>query len=166
MFNKVVLITGMPRSGTSWLGQIVDSSPDVAYRLEPLFSYRYKNIINKESDALSINRFLKSIYLTTDEFICQTESRSIGRYPSYHKNESPSVLAIKTTRHHELLSKYLRCIDDLEVVSIVRHPCAVINSWISTDKEFKDKGCSVAIDWKSGVCRKDGIGESWGLMTG
>ena len=42
--KKVIAIFGMPRSGTSFLGQILDSSPSVAYRLEPIFSYKLKNI--------------------------------------------------------------------------------------------------------------------------
>lgn len=31
----VTVILGAPRSGTSWLGKIFDSHPDVIYRLEP-----------------------------------------------------------------------------------------------------------------------------------
>ena len=38
-FMKNVAIFGVPRSGTSWLGQIFNSSPMVAYRFQPLFSY-------------------------------------------------------------------------------------------------------------------------------
>ena len=34
---------GCPRSGTSWLGQIFNSAPDVAYRYQPLFSYEFKD---------------------------------------------------------------------------------------------------------------------------
>ena len=34
-FDRVVMVLGAPRSGTSWLGKIFDSHPDVLYRHEP-----------------------------------------------------------------------------------------------------------------------------------
>ena len=33
--ERIVLLLGAPRSGTSWLGKIFDSHPDVLYRHEP-----------------------------------------------------------------------------------------------------------------------------------
>jgi LPS sulfotransferase NodH len=33
--SAAILVLGMPRSGTSWLGKILDSHPDVLYRHEP-----------------------------------------------------------------------------------------------------------------------------------
>lgn len=34
-FDQLVMVLGAPRSGTSWLGKIFDSHPDVLYRHEP-----------------------------------------------------------------------------------------------------------------------------------
>lgn len=34
-FSRVTMILGAPRSGTSWIGKIFDSHPDVVYRHEP-----------------------------------------------------------------------------------------------------------------------------------
>lgn len=163
MYKKVVIVCGMPRSGTSWLGQIFDSSPDVAFRMEPLFAYRFKNIINARSSVNDILNFLKEVYLSDDNFINQKENRISGIYPSILKNNDPNFLVIKTTRHHCLLEHYLKLLDNIEIVSIIRNPCAVINSWINTDLEFKEKGCVEEIDWKNGNCRKNGIGEYWGF---
>jgi len=163
MYKKIVLICGMPRSGTSWLGQIFDSSTEVAFRMEPLFSYRFKNAINDLSSKIEIERFLKQVYLADDDFINQRENRRSGAYESFKKSENPETLVLKTTRHHELLRRYLELIPEMEIVSIVRHPCAVINSWVRTDREFGDKGCSLDKDWRAGACRKDGPGEYWGF---
>ena len=33
--DKTILVIGAPRSGTTWLGKLLDSSPDVLYRHEP-----------------------------------------------------------------------------------------------------------------------------------
>jgi len=163
MYKKIILICGMPRSGTSWLGQIFDSSPDVAFRMEPLFSYKFKNKINDKSSRKEISKFFTDVYLTDDEFIHQKENRKKGAYSSFMKNPDPEFLVIKTTRHHNLLERYLRLTDCIEIVTIIRHPCAVINSWISTEREFLFKGCTVENDWENGACRKDGEGEFWGF---
>jgi hypothetical protein len=163
MYKKIILICGMPRSGTSWVGQIFDSSPNVAFRMEPLFAYRFKNIINEKSSKDEIAKFFTEVYLSDDDFIHQKENRVKGAYYSFLKNPKPEFLVVKTTRHHNLLERYLRLIDSIEIVSIVRHPCAVINSWINTEREFLTKGCKVENDWRSGRCRKDGEGEFWGF---
>ncbi|HED33219.1 MAG TPA: sulfotransferase [Gammaproteobacteria bacterium] len=163
MYKKIIIICGMPRSGTSWLGQIFDSSPDVAFRMEPLFSYKFKNIINYRSSKEEMVKFFNDIYLSNDDFINQKENRNKGAYSTFYKNENSGVLVVKTTRHHYMLERYLSMINSIEIVSIIRHPCAVISSWISTDREFLGKGCSVDEDWRSGTCRKDGEGEFWGF---
>ncbi|MFT6896479.1 MAG: hypothetical protein ACJA13_000881 [Paraglaciecola sp.] len=163
MYKKIILICGMPRSGTSWLGQIFDSSPEVAFRMEPLFAYCFKNCINNNSSIDNIIKYFNNVYLTDDSFILQSENRATGSYPSFNKNEEHKILVVKTTRHHELLERYLLSIDNLEIISIIRHPCAVINSWINTDREFSSKECHVEKDWKNGGCRKTGVGEYWGF---
>lgn len=163
MYERVVIVCGMPRSGTSWLGQIFDSSYEVAFRMEPLFAYQFKNQINECSSKKQMLDFLKSVYLTDDDFILQKENRLKGSYPVFHKNKLPSILVIKTTRHHHLLKHYLEYVDNIDIVSIVRHPCAVINSWMSTEREFSAKGCKIDKDWRSGECRKGGVGEYWGF---
>ncbi len=163
MYKKLILICGMPRSGTSWLGQIMDSSARVAFRMEPLFSYRFKNTISNNSSKADIVRFFEEVYLSSDDFISQKINRDKGIYLSFDKNPALDFLVVKTTRHHNLLERYLDLVDRINVVSIIRHPCAAINSWMKTDREFKSKGCKVDTDWRSGRCRKDGEGEFWGF---
>lgn len=46
---KPIAIFGVPRSGTSWLGQLFNSSERVAYRYQPLFSYAFKGRLNENS---------------------------------------------------------------------------------------------------------------------
>lgn len=159
---RKLIVTGMPRSGTSWLGQIINSSPDTVFRTEPLFSYRFKNAIDERSPKVDIEKFFDDILNVDDDFILQKANVSAGYYPTFYKR-SETVLAYKTTRHHELLEHFLRVFSDVFIVAIVRHPCGSINSWIKSDREFSDKGCRVEQDWRSGACRKGGIGEYWGF---
>jgi len=159
---KTIIITGMPRSGTSWLGQIVNSDPSVAFRMEPLFAYRFKNRINATSSCEEVNELFASLVDLDDEFMLQKENQRAGYYPTFEKRDA-EIVAVKTTRHHELLERYLECLSDVHIVGIVRHPAGAINSWMKSYKEFEKKGCSLARDWRTGDCRKQGIGEYWGF---
>lgn len=159
---RKLIITGMPRSGSSWLGQIINSAPQVLFRTEPLFAYRFKNIISKESSCHDINEFFETLVDVDDDFILQKENQKAGYYPEFEKIQ-PQVIAFKTTRHHELIERYLGCVSQLDIIVIVRHPCATINSWFKSYREFQKKGCQQDQDWRTGGCRKNEIGEYWGF---
>ena len=159
---KTIIITGMPRSGTSWLGQIINSDPKVLFRTEPLFSYRFKNLINPRSSCNEVNSFLANLIHLDDNFILQKENEATGYYPMFNK-EKTNILSFKTTRHFELLEKYLKCVPNINIVAVIRHPCGAINSWIKTYNEFQKKGCEIEADWKTGGMRKNQIGEYWGF---
>lgn len=159
--NKILLI-GMPRSGTSWLSQIFDSSPDVRFKLDPLFSYKFKNVVNEESSLKDWNIFLDSVYLCADDFMDQTEKRRLGYYPTFDlKDNNPDFLVIKTTRYHHLLPFILKN-NLLKVIFIVRNPCGSINSWLKSKGEFPETA-DIYKNWKSGNCRKTSIEEFWGF---
>lgn len=155
-------MTGMPRSGTSWFGQIINSSPDTVFRTEPLFAYRFKNRLDPESSKADIEHFFEDLAKVDDDFMLQKKNIEEGIYPVFPKR-SQSVLAYKTTRHHELLDRFLATFNDVYCIGVVRHPCGAINSWLKSDREFASKGCEVERDWRSGGCRKDGYGEYWGF---
>jgi len=164
MFDKVIWLNGMPRSGTSWLSQIFDSCPEVAFRLSPLFSYEFKNRINKSSSLDEVIDFFKDVYESQNDFLTQREKRENGEYPDFnYKKNNPEYLVIKDSRYHNLTEFLLKTYSDIQFIHIIRNPCAVINSWINTDREFKNKGCEIERDWRSGICRKTGPEEFWGF---
>jgi hypothetical protein len=160
---SVIWINGMPRSGTSWLGQIFDSHPDVCYRLSPLFSYRFKNRVNENATPDEWNNLFKQVYEVHDEFMEQMEKKIDGRYPTFSIKTSPSkILAIKSTRFHNLVEGALNKIEDIKIVHIVRNPCAVINSWIKAPKEFPPDS-DIETNWRTGKNRKTAQEEFWGF---
>jgi Sulfotransferase domain len=162
MYRNIVAIIGMPRSGTSWLGQIFDSSPNVAYRLEPIFSYAFKNAVNEYSSREDFIRFFNAIYESQDDFLLQTDKRKAGTYPIFTKLAVPEFLVFKTTRFHHLMDNMLRYIENLKMVSIVRHPCGAINSWLNAPREFPANADPME-EWRSGNCRKTAKEEFWGF---
>ena len=157
------MVVGMPRSGTSWLGQILDSNPKVAYRLSPIFSYSMKNCVNEKSKKADFEWMFKKAFISAnDEFMNQTNKRKDGLFPIFEKVEPPEILVIKMTRYHNLITKILELFDDLQMVSIIRNPCGAIYSWLTTEKEFP-KTANPKKEWRTGQCRKTGPEEFWGF---
>ena len=164
MYNQIFLICGAPRSGTSWVGQILDSSPDTAYRYQPLFSWAFKNCLNIASKKTEYLDFFKNIYNSKDDFLLQTERKKKGLYPKFNKKrKNPQTLLIKMIRYHYLLQPILEHFHDiLKLVFIVRHPCGVINSWLKTPKEFI-AGLDPIREWEKADSRNTGKPEEyWG----
>lgn len=142
MFEQVVIIAGVPRSGTSWLGQVFDSSPNTVFRYQPLFSYAFKNAINKHSTKHEIQNFFQDIYLSDDDYINQTDNRLKGLYPTFDKYDDPFFLVYKNVRYHYLIKKIIKLFSNVKVIGIIRNPCAVMNSWLS----IKNDGAAIQKD--------------------
>lgn len=162
---RVISIHGAPRSGTSWIGKIFDSHPDVAYRFQPLFSYRFKSAINLESSSQDIEEFLQELYeLEDDDFIFQSGQQARGVHPPRHaKFPAPSCMVMKEVRYHYLIETLLQKVDGIKIVGVVRHPCGAINSWLKTPREFKP-GWDKSTEWRNAPSKNLGrIEEYYGF---
>ncbi len=139
MFQNVVALYGVPRSGTSWLGQILDSCPDAVFRFQPLFSYRFKDRIKLDSTGEEIEEFFQELYRENeDEFLNQIDKRKSGVYPSFEKKEaSPSILAYKEGRYCYTIPLLLQRYEKIHIIGIVRNPYDVLESWINAPSEYK-----------------------------
>jgi hypothetical protein len=163
MFSRLVVLMGMPRSGTSWLSQIFDSSPETRFRLSPLFSYEFKNRLTELSSAAEWRAVLEGAYRSSSDFMSQGYRRRTGQYPVFSDKEpEPPVLVVKDTRFHDLTGALLGHFPEARVVALVRHPCGSINSWLRAPREFP-AGADPRREWRSGACRKTGYGEYWGF---
>ena len=165
MFKRIVMICGVPRSGTSWVGQILDSSPETVYRFQPLFSWAFKNYIGPNSSKKKCDSFFTKVYNSQNPFLLQAERKKEGIYPVFgHKDPLSPVLVIKMVRYHHLLPMLLDYFENtLQVAFIIRHPCGVINSWLKTPKEFF-KDADPQVEWDLAESRnKDKPEEYWGF---
>ncbi len=162
MLKQVIAVVGMPRSGTSWLGQLFNSSPHVRFRMEPIFSYAFKDAVNEHSSAQQYKTFFEDIYNSDDSFMRQIDKSKSGEYPNFLKTPQPTHLVFKTTRYHHILRNMLQENNNLKIIAIVRHPCGAISSWLNTPSEFPAD--AVANDeWKTGQCRNLAVEEFWGF---
>jgi len=140
-------IFGTPRSGTSWLGHIFNSHPDVAFRFQPLFSYGHKGRLSEHSSANEIRAFFDEILASRDAFALMA-SDSQKNYPSFVKSTPPSHIAFKETRYLHVIENVLMQCGDVTIIGIVRNPLAVMASWVSAPKEF-DPAWDLAKEWRS-----------------
>lgn len=155
---ELVTIQGVPRSGTSWLGQIFKSSPAVALRFQPLFSYAFKNRLSPNSTREECLRFFGDILRTKDPFVLQMDPNIHVDYPTFTESEAPTHLVMKEVRYNHILPNLMTVLPEIKVVGLVRHPCAVIDSWIHAPREFKPEW-SVQEQWRSGALKNQGRSE-------
>jgi hypothetical protein len=152
MFQNIVTIAGVARSGTTWLGEILNSSPVVAYRFQPLFSYAFKDRVGINSTREEYEAFLRELYVSDDPFLLQTDKRKSGVLPNFPKNDSLEFLVMKKARYHYLHIRFLNYFPNLKLLAIVRNPCAVLASWMSNPKEFPI-GSDPWQEWRLGDCK-------------
>lgn len=140
MYKKIVALYGVPRTGTTWLGQILDSCPEVVYRYQPLFSYRFKNRIKVEDSKEQVAKFFEELYLESeDDFLNQSEQRKKGLCPAFEeKNPEGEILVYKEVRYLYTIPFLLHLFDDIKIVGIVRNPISVMESWMNAPSEYKD----------------------------
>lgn len=143
-----IAVHGAPRSGTTWLGEIFNSHPQVTYAFQPLFSYSLKGFLGEQPSAVRIEEFWNALEKSDDPFIQQAEKRENGHLPKFKKN-TPSHLVYKEVRYHHLLPALMENSPWLRAVLIVRDPRAVISSWLRAPREFRvDMGWSIENEWR------------------
>ncbi|MDA8050896.1 MAG: sulfotransferase [Rhodospirillales bacterium] len=84
-FDNVVMIVGAPRSGTSWVGKIFDSHPNVLYRHEPdtvLPESRLPFIIRTDDSA----RYVEIAAAYLDRLLRVSTIKSSAQVPLFPKN--------------------------------------------------------------------------------
>ena len=144
-----IAIHSVPRSGSSWLGQIFNSSSKTCFRFQPLFSYIFKGYLNENSSTDDIHSFFRKIFKSSDEFLLQTDKVEKGYYPSFLKDNNSTHIVYKEVRYHNIIRNMLSKDNDLIVYAIIRNPYAVINSFLESPKEFRrDLGWNEIQEWQ------------------
>lgn len=150
-----VAIHSVPRSGSTWVGQIFNSHPEVAYRYQPLFSYAFKDRLTESSSLEEINGFYDDILDSKDKFLLQIEEGSLSKNPTIFKKNKPIThIVYKEVRYNHLIENLLIKDNDIKVIGIVRNPKAVMNSWLSSPREFRnDLGWDLMKEWRSAASK-------------
>ena len=159
-----LFLLGMPRSGTTWLSQIFESSPDFIVRLSPNYSWPLKNRLNLKSTREDWIASFSAALTTDDEFMTQRFRRVTGELSSFAPRsiQETKRLAIKDTRFHDLYWRCMEHFNEAQIIYLVRHPAGMLNSWWRSNEFPPD--AELATEWRDGACRKtEGPGEFWGF---
>ena len=144
-----IAIHSVPRSGSSWLGQIINSSQQVNFKFQPLFSYAFKDYLDASSSAQKIASFFGKIALSNDAFLCQQENIDKGLYPKFDKDKQSTHIVYKEVRYHHILHNMLKTDNQVKLIAIIRNPLAVVNSFLRAPREFrKDLGWREQEEWR------------------
>ncbi|MCB0704404.1 MAG: sulfotransferase domain-containing protein [Saprospiraceae bacterium] len=156
---EAIAIFGAPRSGTSWLGQIFNSHPEVAYRFQPLFSYAFKDRLNQHSTNKDIADFHRDLLETTDDFVLQKTNVSGAKNLFAFAKATPTHLVWKEVRYLNLIPNLIAQ-SETKIIGIVRHPGAVLNSWFKAPKEF-DPSWDLLSEWEAADKKNKGREEEF-----
>lgn len=161
MSSQKVAIYSVPRSGSSWLGEIINSSPIVNYSYQPLFSYKFKSRLDEKSSTDEINKFFEEISQSNDSFIKQSEERILGKKPNFQKGNT-EIIAYKEVRYINIIENLLQKSEDIKVVGLVRNPLSVLSSWKNAPREFRvDLGWDFNQEWEHALLKNGGRDEEY-----
>src|SRR5690625_3598820 len=157
---KIVAIHGAPRSGTSWLGQIFNSSPQVAYRYQPFFAHAFRDRVNSTSSRGELETFFTDLLDTQDDFVLQRNEARLAQREIQFQKTAATHLVYKEVRFHDLLPHLLERLPELRAVGLVRDPRAVIASWVRAPREFQ-ADWELGDEWRNAPLKNAGQNENW-----
>lgn len=161
-FEKAIWIGGVARSGTSWMGQIFRSCPMIRYRFQPLFSYEHKGAIDEDSTADEMRNFLNRLWESETDFLCQKSKVQNGDYPDFPDSSTQTILTFKENRYQSVIEPFLSRLPESHLIALIRHPCAVLNSWRKNDREFPPNA-KFEDEWRFGECKNQGTEDYFGF---
>lgn len=154
---NIVSIHGVPRSGTTWLQSIFNSNKNIKTIYQPLFSYKFKNMIDKNSTKQQWDKFINGMIETEDDF-CTMQSdlhTNNGMFKNeYKKKIDINCLMMKNVHHHNLMEKFIQLQPDIKIIGIVRSPFSIVYSQMTAKREK-------LVDWFSGKDKNMGKKENY-----
>ena len=160
--DSPVFLLGMPRSGTTWLSQIFESSRDFVVRLSPPYSYAFRGRLTEASGRDEWRQVLQGTIASSDAFLTQNWRRDTGELTDFDKDAANVArLAVKDTRFHRLYRAGMSVLPRAKSIYIIRHPAAALWSWRNC-KEFPAEA-DFAIEWRRALQETGWAGRLLGL---
>lgn len=135
---NLISLHSCPRSGSTWLQSIFEAHSNIKTVYQPLFSYAYKNCINKDSTKEEFNKFINNIKKTDDEFCCMksdlhtnNKKTDITRF----EKENIETVFMKNVHHHNLIETFIKLHPTIKIIGLIRYPCSVIYSQMNAKHE-------------------------------
>lgn len=157
---KRIGLHGVARSGTTWIGNIFNSNPFVTYKHQPLFSYKFKNMLTNDSRKSDIVHFFDKISRSTDDYTNQLTLIEEGLVPKFKKSDNKDIIVYKEARHHHIVENLLTEDVGFMLVGIIRNPLATLWSWKNAPNEFKDMW-DFNQEWRYARLKNEGLPENF-----
>jgi hypothetical protein len=131
--EDAVMVAGTPRSGTTWLAELLATLPDYKHLDEPLhlknpalLDLDWRTYVAPDARRPRLRAYLERVFRgqTRGHYKTEADSR-LGRLVELYRR--PSVVA-KFVRAHRMLHWIDETFDLRGIVILVRHPCAVVAS--------------------------------------
>lgn len=148
--QQKVALFGVPRSGTTWVGQLINAAETVAYRYQPLFSYEFKDFLNPSSTAREIESFYEAIFHAESDFVLPVHD---------FIKSTPTHLVFKSVRYHNLAKPLLER-SQTKIIFIHRPAVDVINSWFNAPREFYPEW-NIYEEWEDATLKNQGRPEEF-----
>lgn len=133
----IIGIFGVPRSGTSWLGQIFNSSPEIRYAHQPMSAEAFRDKIHARNSGKEMRAYLQEIYDSKEDYLTQKDGKEKAKRFFFDKeSDTPPIFAFKEAMYLYMIPHFLRNISDMKVVLLLRNPYDVLTSWYNAPKEF------------------------------
>ncbi len=133
--DRSLVIAGFPRSGTTWLAEVVATLPGTAVLFEPL---DYRTIPAARQAGLSWDNFRlpEESWPEGERYLRRVLSgRVLTRQTTSHipvrRAVGVSRWIVKFVRANPMLGWLVENLNIRPPVLLVRHPCAVFSSWVS-----------------------------------
>ena len=153
----IISIHSTPRSGSSWLLSIFDSLSTTKCVYQPLWSYAFKNRLNKTSTQNDFNQFIKDIRETKDEYCCMKTNyhtnNGENNILTFDKEDNEHVI-MKHTTHHYLIEKMIEWNKNIKIIGLIRNPEFVIESQMKAKHENLQ-------DWLNGTDKNKDFKENY-----
>lgn len=149
----VIGLHGAPRSGTTWIGQIFNSAPEVAFRFQPFFAHAFRPRVDAAASAGDLDQILKDIAASDDDFILQRGGQAPDNDLVFAKSP-PAQVVYKEARYHHLLPTLMDILR-FKGVGIIRDPLEVLSSWKNAPREF-DPAWDFGAEWREAGLKNGG----------
>jgi len=144
--SKRVILFGNPRSGTSWLGALIASHPNVNYRFQPIHSYSFNGILKEDSSLQDLDRFFNELAESNDEYVTSLSFSPFDKKLLNHFSKNPTHILFKEVHDFLVLKNGVKVDSSIKLIGLVRDPVSVISSWINTPNEW-DESWEISHEW-------------------
>lgn len=152
--DNTILVAGSPRSGTTWLSEIIATLPGYKLFDEPLHldahpqardcGFEWRTLIDPEASAPVKADYLRNVFSgkVSEGWKLKANTR-VGRAFELVSN---SNAVVKTVRSNRMLHWIHNTFALRDIVFIIRHPCAVVASRLSYDGAWEVERNEITFD--------------------